>query len=200
MDAHKEVQEAIINLEAKLNIRKGFFDTLLKEDDWSFVIKSHALLESVISSLLTNHFDHECLIDIFSRLELGNKKYGKIAFIKALDMLNSDERRFISAFSELRNFLIHNVSNVDFNFTNYITTLDSNQKKEFINSYGYCYLTEDDKGKPKVDHREKILSDPKKTIWLSLKYILAIISLTIDTIRLRIQTEMFKKKTAELLK
>jgi hypothetical protein len=146
-DIHKQVQEAIKILESKLNIRAGFLDALLEEDDWSFVIKSHAVLETVISTLIVDHIGYDCLIEIFSRLELGNKQYGKIAFIKELELLNSDERRFILAFSKLRNLLVHNVSYINFSFDEYVRTLDMNQKEEFISSFGYFYLKRDAKGR-----------------------------------------------------
>ncbi|MBI5205188.1 MAG: hypothetical protein HZA11_09745 [Nitrospirae bacterium] len=196
MGFHEEIQEAIKILESKLNIRAGFLDTLLKEDDWSFVIKSHALLETVISTLITDRVGYNRLLDIFARLEIGNKSYGKIAFIKDLELLNTDERRFISALAELRNLLIHNVSNIDFSFSEYIKNLDPNQKKNFISSFGYWYL--DDKGKSTVDYGDKILAAPKETIWLSLKYILAICSLIIDTIKLEKETKQHKDKQLSL--
>lgn len=192
MGIHKQLQEAIKTLESKLKIRAGFFDTLLKEDDWSFVIKSHALLETVVSALITDRVGYYSLLDIFARLELGNKSYGKIAFIKDLELLNTDERRFISALSELRNLLIHNVSNIDFSFSEHIGKLDPNQKEKFINSFGYCYLSEE--GKLTGDDSTKILAAPKESIWLSLKYILAICSLLIDTIKLEEETERHKKE------
>ena len=178
LDIHKQVQEAIKILESKLNIRAGFLDDLLKEDDWSFVIKSHALLETVISTLITDRVGYNSLLDIFARLELGNKSYGKIAFIKEMGLLNTDERRFISALSELRNLLIHNISNIDFSFDEYVKKLDTNQKRGFISSFGYCYLIEDETGKLTLANSDKILSAPKKSIWLSLKYILAMCSLS----------------------
>lgn len=194
MGFDEDVQEDIKNLESKLNIQEGFFDNLLKDDDWSFVIKSHALLETVISTLITDRVGYNSLHDIFTRLELGNKTHGKISYIKALKLLNKDARKFISALSELRNSLIHNVSNIDFSFDEYVINLDKNQMKNFINSFGYCYLTDDDKGESTVDNGDKILAAPKKSIWLSLRYILAICSLKIDTIKLEKENEIMKKK------
>jgi len=43
-------------LEKAVGVRAGFFYRLLEEDDWSFVIKLHALFEAVCSHLLLFHF------------------------------------------------------------------------------------------------------------------------------------------------
>ena len=45
--------ESLQELELDLGLPKGFCFKLLEEDDWSFVIKLHALLESAVSELIT---------------------------------------------------------------------------------------------------------------------------------------------------
>ena len=97
--------EAISNIERRTGVPKGFFETLKAEDDWSFVIKSHALIEAACAEFLTARFGDYELLEVFSRLELSNKRTGKIAFLKELSLLNDDERRFVTELSELRNVL-----------------------------------------------------------------------------------------------
>ena len=46
-------------LESNIGVEQGFFDRLLHEDDWSFVIKLHAVFEAVVTHLLTYHFQEE---------------------------------------------------------------------------------------------------------------------------------------------
>lgn len=171
----KDIDEAVSNLESRLNIRTGFFDALLKEDDWSFVIKAHALIEASVSSYLASSLGRKNLIGCFSRLELSNKSFGKLAFIKELNLLTKHERRFIASLSELRNKLVHNISEVEFDFNNYFEKLKRDQKKNFIDSFGYCYLAGEKNGTCVVGNIEKIKLNLKKTIWSSLKYVLAII-------------------------
>jgi hypothetical protein len=137
-----EITLEIEQLENKLGIPEHFFECLLKEDDWSFVIKAHALIESASTHLLVGFFSVTELEDIFARLELGNTIYGKIVFMKKLNLLTDDERRFIQTLSELRNKVVHNVRNVNFTFKHYISTLDKNQKDNFIRAFGYAYLTD----------------------------------------------------------
>jgi hypothetical protein len=178
-----EIDEAIRVIESRIGIREGFFHDLVEEDDWSFIIKAHALLESACAELLTEKSGQPDTIDIFSRLELSARTTGKLAFLRAFDLLIDRERRFISALSELRNLLVHNARNTSFNLNHYVTTLDKNQKNNFVESFGYAYLGEAENGKEQINYPDKVLKEPKQTIWLGLKYILGVISVQIQTIR-----------------
>lgn len=105
------IDKGILELQEKLNLPKDFFKNLLQEDDWSFIIKLHALIEAACGSLLLYHFDEPGLKTIISRLELSNKTTGKIAFLKELELLGDNNRRFVSSLSEWRNNFVHNVQN-----------------------------------------------------------------------------------------
>jgi len=91
------------------------------------------LLETALSQLIVKALSKKELQDIFSRLEMSNKKTGKLAFIKSLGLLDSGEIKFVYCLSELRNKLVHNIDNVTFNIKEHITKLDKNQFKEFMN-------------------------------------------------------------------
>lgn len=194
----KDIDEAVSSLEMKLQIKNGFFDSLFKEDDWSFIIKAHAIIEAAVSSLITQYLGKEELVEIFSRIELSNKSYGKIIFLKYLKLLEKEERRFISSLSEIRNKLVHNIKEIDFSLIAYVKTLQKDQKESFINSFGYCYLIEDKNGSRKVEKRDQIIKDPKRAIWLSLKYILAILSMHIDSIIYRKDTDKYRDEIERL--
>lgn len=60
-------------LESRVGVSPGFFRCLLDEDDWSFVIKLHALFEAACTHLLLYHFKEPNLARVFSRLELSGK-------------------------------------------------------------------------------------------------------------------------------
>ena len=113
------VEGSVKLLERELGIREGFLQSLKNEDDWSFIIKVHALLEGAISHLLCKALGHDQLSEVFSYIEISNKRSGKIAFVKALSLLEKPDRRFINSLSELRNRVVHDVSNVDFNLKEY---------------------------------------------------------------------------------
>jgi hypothetical protein len=103
---------------------------ILNGDDWSFVIRSHAIIEGLVSALLATHLDPR-LVPLFDRLELGDVNSGKLAFAKALELLNSDQRRFVSLLSTLRNKLAHNPRHLSFDFDVYFESLDKNQRTTF---------------------------------------------------------------------
>jgi len=130
-----KVDKGITLLEARIGVRKGFIRRLLKEDDWSFVIKLHAVFEAVCTHLLLFHFKEPELSEVFSRLELSNKATGKVAFLSKLELLDNENRRFISVLSELRNSLVHDVRNAEFSLTSLATTKEPEQIKQLAISF-----------------------------------------------------------------
>jgi hypothetical protein len=90
-------------------------DIYREKDDWSFIIKLHALIEGVSTHLLVSDLDDERLSDVIAHLEMSNTRAGKVAFLKALGLMDSDDRAYVAALSELRNALVHRVENVNFN-------------------------------------------------------------------------------------
>lgn len=177
-----EIEKTIAQLESKLSLPQGFFDSLKNEGDWSFILKCHALMESSCSFLLTSYFNNPNFEDVFSRLEMSDKKKGKLAFLQAVGLVVPEEVRFIVGLSELRNKIIHNIQGVNFSFSDHVSSLDKNQRQAFVKSFGYVYLKTDDNGKSVVDGAaEFVLSDPKATVFSGVKYILAVIAIQVET-------------------
>lgn len=107
-----DLGDSVGRLEGDCGLPEGFCVKLVQEDDWSFVIKMHSLLESAVSRLLTTALGRSELEDIFSALDTSNTKTGKIAFTSALGLLPKQHLDFIRSLSELRNRLVHRVKNV----------------------------------------------------------------------------------------
>ncbi len=137
-----ETNKAILELQGKLNLKKDFFKKLLEEDDWSFIIKLHALIEAACTHLLLHRFNEPSLKKIISRLELSNKTFGKIAFIKELYILGDNSRRYISSLSELRNNFVHNVQNCNASLIEIVEKMDKNQFKKFALDFSTLESTE----------------------------------------------------------
>jgi len=89
-------------------------DLYREKNDWSFIIKLHALIEGVSTQLLLSDLSDERLGDVIAHLEMSNTRTGKIAFLKALGLVDRDDRAYIAALSELRNALVHRIENVNF--------------------------------------------------------------------------------------
>lgn len=114
-----------------------FLLDLLKEDDWTFVIKSHALIETAVTEMLVQHLGEIELTKIIELLPLSDNRTGKIAVARQLKLLDDKQRRFVRFFSELRNSLVHRLDNLDFTFENYISSLDTNQKRTLKESVAW---------------------------------------------------------------
>ena len=123
--------EGLHFVEKELGLDHGFLIDLAHEDDWSFVIKAHALVEAAVSHQLASVLDPR-LRPVFDGLELSDARAGKIAFARALELNSSKERRFIRRFSELRNSLVHDISRVSFTFREHVESLDHQQTKSLV--------------------------------------------------------------------
>ncbi len=134
-------ERPIADIENQLGLPTGFLLGLYThEDDWSFVIKSHAFLEAALTHLLADHLGKDDLVPVFAYLETSNVRTGKLAFVKAFDLLDKGARRFIHTLSELRNDLVHEVSNVNFKFDTHVAGLSDKERKEFIGAFDYAFV------------------------------------------------------------
>jgi len=123
--------KGIQKLELKIGAKKGFFGRIFDEDDWSFIIKLHALVEAACTHLLLFHFREPQLSDVIARLELSNNTIGKLAFLKSLNLLGKSNRRYIRSLSELRNSLVHDIRNTVFSLEKMVSSLSSKELKNF---------------------------------------------------------------------
>lgn len=130
--AQDDFGAAIGGMVRELGLPDRFFSEVFNEDDWSFVIKGHALLEAAATHVLVKITNDEGLRKVFARLEMSNKDTGKLAFMTSFNVLTKSERRFIIWFSQLRNLVVHNISHVNFSFSEYVASLPADKKKEFI--------------------------------------------------------------------
>lgn len=154
------LEELVPLLEEKLGIEPGFFKSLDDdgESDWAFIIKLHALIEAAVSYLLTTQLATESLSDVFARLELSNTATGKLAFAKALKLLDEAERRFVRSFSELRNDLVHDIRNVKFELHEYVAKKSASELQTFQKRFNL--ETTPSKGMNDLLHR-----DPRQALW-----------------------------------
>jgi hypothetical protein len=116
-------------LNETIGISETFHEGLRDDDDWTFIIKLHAMIEAGLNHLLNHHFDNPLLAATFARLETSDKRTGKIAFVQACDLLPQPCVRFIRALSEVRNLLVHDVRNFGFDLSAHETGMDSNQRR-----------------------------------------------------------------------
>ena len=110
----KFLEEHINKAYAKLGVSKSIFTK--GESDWAYVIKLHSLTEAAIESILADKMGRKYK-DIFSKMNIGNYRYGKIAFLKAGNMVKDWMIDCFLVFTELRNRLAHNIELLSFSFS-----------------------------------------------------------------------------------
>ena len=130
-----DIDKGILDLQSKIGVSPTFFKQIYDEDDWSFIIKLHALIEAACNHLILYHLQEPKLSKIITRLELSSQVIGKIAFLKSLDLLSKYYRRFIVALSELRNSLVHDVRNSTFSIQEMIGNYAPKELKNFAESF-----------------------------------------------------------------
>lgn len=167
--------ELVPILEERIGVAPGFFDRLDTEDDsdWAFVIKLHALIEAAISHLLTTELRRAELEKVFSRLDISNKHTGKAAFVEALELLDKPARTFIHSLSALRNSLVHDVKNVDFELDAYVSAMNEQKKKQFVADFNLISLEVSN------EIRKLFLIDPRQALWYSGMAFLGLVYLRI---------------------
>jgi hypothetical protein len=125
-----DIATALRAMEQQLSAPQDSLINLVSHDDWSFIIKAHALIEAAVTFALTSVID-ERLGRIFAMLELGKSETGKLEFAKALGLLSSEQRGFIRVLSKLRNTLAHDARYLNFTLDEHIASLQKEQRKAF---------------------------------------------------------------------
>jgi hypothetical protein len=100
-------------LERDLHLPAGFLEGLVEEDDWSFVIKAHAVVEAALTHLLSSSTDSR-LSAVFRRLPFAGGEASKLGAGTSLELIDELSRDLARRLAELRNLLVHNVSHLSF--------------------------------------------------------------------------------------
>jgi hypothetical protein len=132
-DAEK-VAELVESLLGKLKVSSKTVTAIRSDTDWAFVIKLQSMVEASLNHLIIRRLGDDRLADIIARLEVGDPRTGKLAFVKALSLLTDPCRSFIKIFGEIRNQLAHRVENLDFNLSDYLSKMEQQRRKDLLNS------------------------------------------------------------------
>ena len=153
----------------RLGLPPDFYTKLLEEDDWSFVIKANALVEAACSDALAARFHAPDLAERFATLDLGHKKHGKVALLRASGAIEKEQAAFLQLVYELRNRLAHNIRHVGFTFDVYLKEAEPKDRAAFIKQVGHGI-------KPEVLGAPRdtfVAENPKLALWATLSEVLA---------------------------
>jgi hypothetical protein len=162
-----------------LGLREDFLVELFDDpDDWSFVVKAHAFLESVICTLLSLHLRKPALEEVLAeKVEM----HARIEMTKALGLTTSLDRKAMRDLGTLRNRLVHNASETSFTFAAYFES--KALKKNFTDTFGQGLP--DHLGTPPVERSEFVEKNPKFAVFQAVLRI----ALYVVTEAKKIQTE-----------
>jgi hypothetical protein len=167
---------AALKLERELGLERGYLEGLLREDDWTFVIKLHALLEAAVTHVVSVELARPELGEILSRLELASAVTGKLEIGKALGCLTKEDRRCVRALTEIRNGFVHDVKQVGRSLEDYVSGLKREKWRNFVLAFGPGNPTIRI-GDRDVPEDEFVRENPKTCIWMAAIFVLAMIQL-----------------------
>ena len=119
-----------LKLLSELSLSKDFLTHLDQDDDWSFIVKTHSLMEIAISYSLQKNFRSE-LADVFNKIDMNNKSYGKMVFVRKLGLIEKKLCDFIDLLSEMRNDFVHDIKKIELGIDGYLLQLKSNKSDRY---------------------------------------------------------------------
>ncbi len=163
-EAKKLIIELTYSVSQEFEEKYEFMLKLLKDDDWSFVIKSHSLIESLVTELIIAKIDESSLKNLIERIPLHGEPISKISIVKIYDLIPSEQLKFIKKLSEIRNSIVHKYENLSFTFEAYLTELDKNNNRNWKN----ILLWESQNPKQKKLINKTAYDKPKVAVWMVL--------------------------------
>jgi hypothetical protein len=157
----------------KLNIPKEVFSNLWNDDDWSFIIKSHSIVEASLANKLSETIQNPQLNKHIYKLNI-NGSTGKLSIAKEFGIISKDTEKFIKALSSIRNDFVHSIDSLNKTISQYLNGMNQEHKKNFINDIFLChkinfnisnYLDYYD---DKISKEENFLKNPKLFIYISM--------------------------------
>lgn len=164
---------SISKFENDLNIPQGFYSKLLNEDDWSFIIKLSAFLETASTDVLSKVLGYKELESPISYLDYGNPKSGKVVMMEKMEIITKQQSKTLRKFLEIRNKVAHRLEDVNFTFEKHISNFkDKNQEKEFLKNFGSSVKESFEFKQKKLNKKNFVLENPKLIVWFTIREII----------------------------
>lgn len=193
------IDQSVSDLIQEIGLPNDFLSRLANDDDWAFVIKLHALIEAAMTHALVVSVGKDETRELFAYLELCNNKTGKLAFSKVFLELESEDRRFIRSFSELRNSLVHDVRKVAFQLQVYFASLTLERRRAFVRDFGYADYSDDESASALDRAIARATSDLRQPILRSTLFLVAVLQFQLSTHRHRREAIAHTLRFAELV-
>lgn len=109
-------EDAVTQIARELSLPRRFLPDLRLQDDWSFVVKSHALAESALTHLLATRLGSPDTSRAVACIGMSRK----LSIVRSLNALPSKLTSGLQLLSEIRNGVVHDVRGVSFTFASYL--------------------------------------------------------------------------------
>jgi len=165
-------------IEQTLNLPKGFIEGLMKDDDWSFIIRSHAVIETMITQMLVAKTS-EKLSKTFERMQLSGGPVSKLNIAKDLELIDTNIIEVIRYFSKIRNSFVHSAKNLQASLLEYIKE-DGDPEYSTISAKIARLISESPDNELIALIREQFRDSPKAVLGIVTLYILGTALFHID--------------------
>lgn len=122
-----------------MGLPDDFLSRLLDEDDWSFIIKSVAFVEAILSNAITASVNDSRIADAVSRLFLRDK----LRFAKSLGLVHKDGAKFIDKLADMRNAAAHDIHAMNFCIVEFLNRIQDSEREATIKALAYFAAAED---------------------------------------------------------
>ncbi len=191
------MRDAVGKLRDLFGLPPDFLGTLISEDDWSFVIKLHAFVESALTWSLEVHLQSVKLESFIARCDLSGGRTSKVECAISIGTVESDDVRFIRGLSKIRNRLAHNIRNVSFDLKKYLQAMSADEQGDFLTNAA-AHFWEDSLSKAEKEvKKQEILSEPKKFLFWSAIQLIAFLVIRVDVFRLERELDATKRELLE---
>jgi hypothetical protein len=163
------ISNEVSDLESHLGLPSGFYNALLAEDDWSFIIKLSALFEAASGQALGAKLQHPEIENELAYLEQSKK----INLITKLDIITKEQSTFLIKLCELRNKLVHNICEVTFDFEAHTSNFDKRAKRSFAKVYGHGIDENFTVDGVSFNRTDFTVENSKMAMWITAQEILA---------------------------
>ena len=169
MDAYHFFAD-LSRLERELGLPERFLAALIEEEDWSFVIKSHAVIEAALTHLITSIADPR-LKGSFVRLPLDGR-FSKIDVIKALGQIDPPTLELVKRFARMRNQFVHGTKYLAVKLETFIAGVDPTDRIAVSKLIARVVTGSDEEGFVTIADKG-LLAEPKLTLAVGVSAILA---------------------------
>lgn len=105
-------------LRDRLQLSDDVVSQLLEADDWTMMILAWALVEACLNQSISKRLGEASLSSFVDGLSIGGRT-GKAELALGLGLLDKEDRKFIDAFSSVRNRFAHGVGRFKSTFNDY---------------------------------------------------------------------------------